>query len=114
MKVFISADIEGIWGVVSPPHLGGDSADFTRARKLLTKEVNLVCEALTENGASKIVVNDAHGSMDNIMIEELSNKAELVSGSPKPLSMMEGIHNGFDKALFIGYHSRAGTKKFHL
>ncbi|WP_353893065.1 M55 family metallopeptidase [Proteinivorax hydrogeniformans] len=109
MKVFISADIEGIWGVVSKKQIIGDSFDYNRGRKLMTEEVNLACEALIENGATEIVVNDSHGPMDNLFIEKLHPKVQLISGSPKPLSMMQGIEKGYDKALFIGYHSRAGS-----
>lgn len=111
MRVFISADIEGIWGVVSRKQTGGDSSDYTRGRELMTKEVNLACEALLENGAAEIVVNDSHGNMDNILIEKLHPEVQLISGSPKPLGMMQGIEKGYDKAFFIGYHSRAGTAR---
>ncbi|XCI28511.1 M55 family metallopeptidase [Proteinivorax hydrogeniformans] len=114
MRVFISADIEGIWGAVSRKQASSDGSDYLRARKLMTKEVNLACEALLENGAKEIVVNDAHGLMDNILIEELNPKVQLISGSPKPLSMMQGIDQEFDKAIFIGYHSRAGSSKSNL
>ena len=33
-----------------------------------------------------------------------------MSGDPKPRSMVQGIDGGFDAALFIGYHARAGTR----
>jgi len=110
VKIFISADIEGIWGVVSRGHTMSDAKDYARARKLMTQEVNWVVEEAFKAGATKVVVNDSHGSMDNILIEELNPKAELVSGSPKPYSMMEGIDATFDGVLFIGYHPRAGTQ----
>lgn len=111
MKVYISADIEGIWGVVSTKQTGGENEDYSRARKLMTAEVNMVCTELFKNGATEIVVNDAHGSMDNILINDLHPDVSLISGSPKDLDMMEGIDSTFDCALLIGYHPRAGTSQ---
>lgn len=109
MKVYISADIEGIWGVVSTKQLGGENGDYQRARRLMTKEVNMVCEELFNNGVKEIVVNDSHGPMDNLIIEELHPDVSLISGYPKDLSMMEGIDETFDCAMLIGYHPKAGT-----
>ncbi|SES98132.1 M55 family metallopeptidase [Anaerobranca gottschalkii] len=111
MKVYISADIEGIWGVVSRKQIIGDDGDYLRARKLMTKEVNLVCQELFNNGVKEIVVNDSHGPMDNIIIEELHPDVSLISGYPKDLSMMAGIDETFDCAIFIGYHPKAGTEQ---
>ncbi len=99
MKINISADIEGIWGVVSKKQLGGESSDYQRARKLMTKEVNLLCKFLWENGATEILVNDFHGPMDNILIEELDPKTGMISGYPKTHGMMEGLDENFDGAL---------------
>src|SRR5213595_4313427 len=61
-------------------------------------------------GATRVVVNDSHWFMRNLLAEELHQAAELLSGDPKPQSMVEGIDGGFDAALFIGYHARAGTR----
>src|SRR5258708_16566493 len=47
--------------------------------------------------------------MRNLLAEALHPGAELVAGDPKPQSMMQGIDAGFDAAVFIGYHARAGT-----
>ncbi len=111
MKIYISADIEGIWGVVSRKQIIGESGDYLRARKLMTQEVNLVCEELFKNGVKEIVVNDSHGPMDNIIIEELHPEVSLISGYPKDLSMMEGVDETFDAAMLIGYHPKAGTQQ---
>lgn len=105
MKVFISADLEGIAGVVHGEHVRRDGREHDRARKLMTAEVNAAIEGALEAGAQKIVVNDSHGTMRNILPEELHEKAELITGSPKPLSMMQGIDSSFNAALFIGYHA---------
>jgi len=105
MKVFISADLEGIAGVVHGEHVLRNGREHDRARKLMTAEVNAAIEGALEAGAQKIIVNDSHGTMRNIIPEELHEKAELITGSPKPLSMMQGIDSSFNAAFFIGYHA---------
>lgn len=109
MKIFISADMEGISGVVTMEQIEPGARDYERARRMMTREVNAVIEAAVECGAGEIVVNDSHDNMDNILIEELNPKAVLISGSPKPLSMMQGIDKSADAVFFVGYHARAGT-----
>jgi len=108
MKVYISCDMEGISGVVAGKQTG-NGEEYKRAQKLMTGEVNAAIEGALAGGATEILVNDSHGSMRNILIEELNPSAQLISVSPKPLSMMQGIDESFDAALFIGYHAQAGT-----
>jgi D-amino peptidase len=109
MKVYISCDMEGISGVVAGKQTQMDGEEYKRAQKLMTGEVNAAIEGALAGGATEVLVNDSHGSMRNILIEELNPSAQLISGSPKPLSMMQGIDGGFDAAFFIGYHAQAGT-----
>jgi D-amino peptidase len=75
----------------------------------MTEEVNAAILGAIEGGAKEIVVNDSHGDMRNILIEELHPQAQLISGSPKPYSMMQGIDASFDAVFFTGYHGIAGT-----
>lgn len=109
MKVYISCDMEGISGVVASNQTQMDGEEYKRAQKLMTGELNAAIEGALAGGATEILVNDSHGSMRNILIEELNPKAQLISGSPKPLSMMQGIDASFDAVFFIGYHAQAGT-----
>ncbi len=108
-KVFISVDMEGIWGVVAGPQTSSDSPEYGPARKWMAEDVNAVIAGLMEAGAAEVVVNDSHGSMRNIIADQLDPRASLISGSPKPLSMMQGIDGTFDACIFVGYHARAGT-----
>lgn len=110
VKIFISVDMEGIWGLVSSSHVDGDSKEYARARKLMTLEANWAIEEAFNNGVAEVVVNDSHANMDNLLIEELDPRAQLISGSPKQLSMMQGIDSTFDGVIYVGYHSRAGTE----
>ena len=110
MRVYISADLEGISGVVAGPQTADDHKEFDRARRLMTGEVNAAIAGAFAGGAREVLVNDSHGSMRNLLIEELDSRAELITGSPKPLSMLEGLDESFDVAFFIGYHAQAGTR----
>ncbi len=109
MKIYISADMEGISGVVGLAQVSPEDKEYERFRKLMTREVNAVVEAAVQCGAKEVLINDSHNTMDNILIEELHPKAVLISGSPKPMSMMEGIDESFDAVFFVGYHARAGS-----
>lgn len=110
MKVFISADMEGASGVTGINDTEPGQPAYERFKKLLTRDVNAAIEGALKGGARKIFVNDAHYWGRNLMIEELNPKAELISGSNKPLVMMEGIDKTFDAAFFIAYHAKAGTQ----
>lgn len=110
LRVFISADMEGIWGVVHGDQTSSESSEYGPARRWMTEDVNAVVAGLFEAGATEVVVNDSHGSMRNIIPDELDPRASLISGSPKPLSMMQGIGESFQACLFIGYHGKAGTQ----
>jgi D-amino peptidase len=114
MRVYISIDMEGIAGVVhesqTDPTTPAFAAEYGRFRRLMTAEANAAVEGALAAGATRVLVNDSHWFMRNLLAEELHQAAELVSGDPKPRSMVQGIEDGFDAALFIGYHARAGTR----
>lgn len=107
LKIYISADIEGVSGVVAIEHCDQKSGEWQRARKLLTGEVNAAVAGALAGGASEVLVNDAHGGKKNLLIEALDPRARLISGDPKPLSMMAGLDDTYAGAILIGYHSRA-------
>ena len=109
VKVFVSVDMEGIWGVVHGDQTSPQGGGYGAARKWMAQDVNAVITGLFEAGATEVVVNDSHGGMRNILADDLDARASLITGSPKPLSMMEGIDGTCAACLFIGYHARAGT-----
>lgn len=108
MRVFISADMEGVAGVVHQEHTARDGREHDRARKLMTEEVNAAIEGALQAGATYILVNDSHGTMRNLLPELLHPEAEYIIGSPKMLAMMEGIDDSFDVAMLVGHHARMG------
>jgi len=81
LKIYISVDMEGIWGVVHTNQCLPDSPEYQVARKWMTEDVNAVIQGLFEAGATEVVVNDSHGSMRNIIASDLDPRAELLSGS---------------------------------
>ena len=116
MRVYISVDMEGIAGVVheaqTDPSDPACAAEYARFRRLMTAEANAAVEGAVAAGATRVVVNDSHWFMRNLLAEDLHQAAELVAGDPKPRSMVQGIdeQEGFHAALFVGYHARAGTR----
>ncbi len=101
--------MEGIAGAVAPADVWELGGEFERALHLLTGEVNAAISAAFDCGAQSVLINDAHLYMRNLLVEQLDQRAELIRGSRKQGFMMQGIEEGFDIALFIGYHSMAGT-----
>lgn len=109
MRVYISADIEGVAGVVTSLQGQPGNAEYERARRLMTEEVNAAIEGALEGGATAILVNDAHGPMTNLLPELLHPAAELIQGKPKPLDMFPGLDAGHAGVFCVGYHARASA-----
>jgi D-amino peptidase len=108
VRVFISVDMEGIGGIAHGEMTSADQKEYERGRALMVAEVNAAIEGAREAGATDFLVNDSHGSMRNIKVEELLPPARLISNHSKPLGMMQGIGSDFDAVFFIGYHSMEG------
>ncbi|MGZ0148476.1 M55 family metallopeptidase [Kribbella sp. WER1] len=108
MKVYVSADMEGVTGVVDAEDVQPPGRDYERARVLMTEDVNAAVRGAYAAGAAEVLVNDAHGPMRNLLPDLLDPRAVLIKGRPKPMGMMEGLTPEHDAALCIGYHARAG------
>lgn len=107
MKLFISADIEGISGVATIQQLLTHT-EYQRFRALMTEEVNAAIRGAFNGGATEVVVADGHGNMSNILVEELDPRARLVSGNNRVMCQLEGLDETFDGIIFIGHHGREG------
>jgi D-amino peptidase len=114
MKIYISADIEGIGCVVRQEQSAPDGREYRWARKMMTEEVNAAIRGAFDGGAHEVVVADSHNVGLNLIPEELDARAELIMGSPRPLCMMDGIDQDFDAAFLVGYHGKAGTADSNL
>ena len=108
MKIFISADIEGVAGVVTPQQGQPGNEEYQRARRLMTEEVNAAIAGAFAGGATSVLVNDSHGPMVNLLPELLDPCAELLLGRPKPMNMFCALEADFAGVFCTGYHSGAG------
>lgn len=109
MKILIAVDMEGITGVTTWDQVTPGHAEYARFRKLMTQDVNAAVRGAFESGAEEVIVADGHWNGSNILIEELDPRARLNTGSPSPLSMMQGIDETIDAVFFVGYHARNGS-----
>lgn len=110
MRILIAADMEGISGVTQWEHVDPKHPEYQRFRSIMTDEINAAIDGAQDGGATSIVVTDGHNAGRNVLIEQLRAPAHLNSGSPAPLSMVEGVQHS-DVAFFIGYHAMAGTSE---
>lgn len=108
MKIFISADIEGIAGVMRPEQCTPGHAEYQIARELMEQEVNAAIDGAFSAGATEVVVADSHAMMTNLRATNVDPRARLLQGKPRMLSMAEGLDHSFAGMMFIGYHSAAG------
>lgn len=109
-RIYISADMEGVGGVVTPFQVDRTRSEWERFRRFMTEEVVAAIAGAKEAGATEFVVSDSHGSMENLLIELLPEGTRLVRSRPRPLSMMEGIDASFGGVVYIGYHAAANTE----
>jgi D-amino peptidase len=110
MKILIAADMEGITGVVCWDHVDPNHAEYPRFRRLITGDVNEAIRGAFDGGADEVVVTDGHAYGRNILIEELDSRARLNSSSVSPFSMVQGVDDGVDGVILVGYHARVGSQ----
>jgi D-amino peptidase len=109
MKVYVSADIEGVCGITAWEEARKASADYGEFRRQMNAEVAAACEGALAAGATAITVKDAHGSARNLHASQLPAPTQLIRGwSGHPFGMVQNLDESFDAALFVGYHARAG------
>lgn len=105
-KLYISADMEGVAGVVTEQQLGPTGFEYERFREFMTAEVTTVVETAFAAGVTEVVVSDSHGNGQNLLVEKLPQRNVTVIRSwPRPLMMMQGIDESFAGAILLGYHT---------
>jgi D-amino peptidase len=107
MRVYVSVDMEGIAGVNHPHPTSAGHGRYPAAVELMIGEANAAVEGALAAGAIDVLVNDSHGGMYNLLPDRMHPAARVLQGQ-KAWSMVEGASDGFDVALFVGYHARAG------
>ncbi len=109
LKVYISADLEGVAGVVTGDQLSPQGFEYERFRGFMTNEVLASIEGARAAGATEFLVSDSHGNGENLLIERFPKDVQIVRAWPRPLAMMQGIDESFGAVFFVGYHASAGN-----
>lgn len=110
-KILISADMEGATGVTWPADVLPGTPQWERCRPMFTSDVNAAIAGFLDGGADEVLVNEAHWTMRNLLLEQLDDRAQMLTGRHKSLSMVEGVQHGdVDGIAFIGYHAAAGAE----
>lgn len=109
MRVFISVDMEGVAGIATFDQIIRGGSGYPRAQELMTAEANAAIRGAFTGGASEVLVNDSHGTMDNLLHDRLDARARVLFGAPRPSCMVQGITPGDALAVFVGYHAAAGA-----
>ncbi|MGC3001848.1 M55 family metallopeptidase [Streptomyces sp. G35A] len=111
MKILISADMEGATGVTWPADVLPGTPQWERCRSMFTSDVDAAVRGFFDGGADEVLVNEAHWTMRNLLLEQLDERARMLTGRHKALSMMEGVQHGdVDGVAFLGYHAGAGME----
>jgi len=111
VKILISADMEGATGVTWPGDVLPGTPQWERCRSMFTSDVNAAVQGFFDGGADEVLVNEAHWSMRNLLLERLDERTGMLTGRHKALSMVEGVQHGdVDGIAFIGYHTGAGME----
>jgi D-amino peptidase len=109
MRVFIAIDLEGIAGVALEEQIEPGTGPYEDARRWMRQDLDAALAGCAAAGVDEVVVCDAHDRGSNLRPDRLPAGVTLASGSG-PYSMLQGIGPGFDAALFVGYHAKAGTE----
>ncbi len=110
MRLYISCDMEGATGVVHPDQCTPGKEPYAFGRHWQLQDALAVIRGAFQGGAREILLNDSHNGMKNLDIGALPGNVSLLSGTPKPFSMMEGA-KGCDAIFFVAYHAKAGTHR---
>ncbi len=110
MNIYISGDMEGVAGVCSWQQVDARTPhpEYAIYRRYYTQEVAAAIEGARAAGAAEVLVNDSHGPMRNLLLDELPADVRVIFGNRKPFSMVQGADRGFGGAFFVGYHGGAG------
>jgi D-amino peptidase len=96
--------MEGVAGIVDWSQCRPPGVPYEEGRQLLLGEVNAAIDGAIAAGATDIVCNDSHGTMNNLDPVALHGQASYVSGRHKPLYMMQGLDASADVVFMVGYH----------
>jgi D-amino peptidase len=105
LKVLISVDMEGVAGTVTGDQLGPNGFEYGRFREFMTREALAAVAAAKAAGATEVVVADAHGNGENLLIDQFPPDVRIVRSWPRRLGMVAPVDATFNAVIFIGYHA---------
>jgi D-amino peptidase len=110
LKLYVSGDMEGVAGVCAWQQVDARSphAEYPTFQRFYTRELVNAIEGAREGGANDVLLNDSHGPMRNVLLDDIPAEVRIIFGNRKPFSMVQGADSAFDGAFFIGYHGGAG------
>lgn len=106
-KYLISADIEGITGVVNRSFSNDSGKCYQLGCRYMASDVNAVAQGiLNADPEAEIVVRDAHGgSATNLNLELLHPKVRLIQGWDAQQNMLAGLDQSFKGVFLVGHHA---------
>ena len=109
MKLYVSADIEGVTGIALWEETENGHSRYPYFAQQMTKEVSAACQGAMAAGAGDILIKDAHGSACNLIPDLLPEETRLYRGWGADIqSMVSGLDGSFGGLFCIGYHAGAG------
>jgi D-amino peptidase len=102
--------MEGTAGVTSWNQVDARShtREYVLYQRHMTAEVLAAVEGAKAGGATEFLINDSHGPMRNLLLDELPSDVRVIFGNRKPLSMVEGLASEHGGLFFTGYHGAIG------
>jgi D-amino peptidase len=111
LRVLISVDMEGVVGTVTGDQLGPTGFEYGRFRDFMTREALAAVTAARGAGATDVIVTDAHGNGENLLIEQFPADVRVIRSWPRQLGMVAGVDQQVDAVIFIGYHASTNNVK---
>jgi D-amino peptidase len=111
LRVLVSVDMEGVVGTVTGDQLGPTGFEYGRFRDFMTREAVAAVTAAKAAGATDIIVADAHGNGENLLIEQFPSDVRIIRSWPRQLGMVAGVDQQVDAVMFIGYHASTNNVK---
>jgi len=109
VKALIVADMEGISGIDALQQVSpfGEPGPYREGCRLMAGDVNAAAEGLLAGGAETVHVRDLHFLGNNLRVEDLHLKVELVQELPE-----ERLVEEYALAVLLGIHRRADNRGF--
>ena len=106
MRVYIMYEVGGAMGYTDPKQ--GDDPETRRA---VTAEVNAAIAGAAEAGATEFLVNTGCPPANQVILDKVDPRAQVIRGLWKPDQTMEGIDETFDAMFVLSMHAKAHTPR---